>query len=188
MAPHAFWVIVDGTTPTSFRAKQRDALVPTLKQLQRTQPAVALRWFDRGQLWDSPIAARDALKAQRRMRPDRKPGWRPGGDHFDPRERYKLTRDQKRARFKRLRSGNPADAAKTGGQGAWQTRWEDRTPGSPRAGIPDRKPSWKTGKAPGQRPGKSGSAGRSSGGGRPFIAGARSRNRRPGPRRPKRDR
>ena len=78
-APHAFWVIVDGTTPTSFRAKHREDLVPTLTQLQRTQPAVVLRWFDRGQLWESPIAARDALEARRRMRSDRPPTWRPGG-------------------------------------------------------------------------------------------------------------
>lgn len=113
MPTHAFWVIVDGTTPTAFRAKQRDVLVPTLKQLQRTQPTVALRWFDRGQLWDSPIAAHDALKARRSLRSDRKPNWRPGGDHVDPRDRFKLTRDQKRAKFKRLRSRNP---------GSWEGR------------------------------------------------------------------
>jgi hypothetical protein len=129
-APHAFWVIVDGATPTAFRAKHRDDLVPTLKQLQRTQPAVVLRWFDRGRLWDSPIAAREALKAQRRLRSDRGPGWRPGGSHVDPRERYKLTRDQKRARFKRRRFG-----AKPGGVAGKPDGWEARKPGSGKAGA-----------------------------------------------------
>ena len=63
---HAFWVIVVGTTPTSFRARHPEDLLPTLKQLQNTQPDVALRWFDRGKLWESPEAALDALKAERR--------------------------------------------------------------------------------------------------------------------------
>lgn len=118
-APHSFWVIVDGTTPTAFRARQREDLVPTLKQLQRTQPAVVLRWFHRGQLWESPVAAVEALKAKRRLRSDRGPAWRPGGNHADPRERFKLTRDQKRARFKRRRFGKPEShaAAKPGNRG-----------------------------------------------------------------------
>ena len=138
-APHAFWVIVDGTTPTSFRAKHREDLVPTLTQLQRTQPAVVLRWFDRGQLWESPIAARDALKAQRRMRPDRPPSWRPGGDHVDPRERFKLTRDQKRARFKKRSWGKPGtpDAGTPGGWGTGEPGSQGtRKPGSQHAGKP----------------------------------------------------
>jgi hypothetical protein len=115
-APHAFWVIVDGATPTAFRSKHRDDLVPTLKQLQRTQPAVVLRWFDRGRLWDSPLAAKEALRDRRRLRSDRGPGWRPGGSHADPRERYKLTRDQKRARFKKRRFGKPGSGKSGGGK------------------------------------------------------------------------
>jgi hypothetical protein len=136
-APHSFWVIVDGTTPTAFRARQREDLVPTLKQLQRTQPAVVLRWFHRGQLWDSPIAAVEAMKAKRRLRSDRGPAWRPGGTHVDPRERFKLTRDQKRARFKRRRFGKPGSPGdgKPGSSGAGKSgSWEARTPGSSGAG------------------------------------------------------
>ena len=144
-APHAFWVIVDGATPTAFRAKQRDTLIPTLKQLQRTQPNVSLRWFDRGRLWDSPLAARDALRVRRLARPDRRPDWRPGGNHVDPKERFKLTRDQKRARFKKRRPGaGKPDSWKAGKPESWK------------AGKPE---SWKAGKPGSQEAGKLGSRG-----------------------------
>lgn len=136
MPSHAFWVIVAGTTPTAFRARERETLLPTLKQLQRTQPDVHLRWFDRGKLWDSPIAAREALYAQRKMRSDRKPGWRPGGNHADPRERYKLTRDQKRARFKRKQRGDgPGPPSR-----------------SPRLGEPGKRGDAEAGKTGSQKP------------------------------------
>jgi hypothetical protein len=145
-APHAFWVIVDGVTPTAFRAKQRETLIPTLKQLQRTQPNVSLRWFDRGRLWDSPLAARDALRARRLSRPDRRPEWRQGGNHVDPKERFKLTRDQKRARFKKRRAwgaGKPGsqEAGKPGEEARKPESWKARKPGSWKAGKPER---WKT--------------------------------------------
>lgn len=100
MAQHAFWVIVDGQTPTSFRARQREDLLPTLTQLKRTQPNVVLMWFERGRLWGSTEEAREALTVRRKA-PDRRPrAWRPGGDHVDPRAKYEISRDQKRARFK----------------------------------------------------------------------------------------
>lgn len=157
-APHAFWVIVDGVTPTAFRAKQRDTLIPTLKQLQRTQPNVSLRWFDRGRLWDSPLAARDALRARRLARPDRRPEWRPGGNHVDPKERFKLTRDQKRARFKKRRAwgAQKPESWKAGKPESWKAA----EPGSQEARKPAagaRKPgSWKAGKFGSQRDGKPG--------------------------------
>jgi hypothetical protein len=102
-----YWVILAGTTPTAFRARERDDLVPTLRQLQRTQPDVTLQWFARGKLWESPDAAEAAAIAERRVARARPPTWRPGGAHKDPRERYQMTRDQKRARFKR-NLGGPA--------------------------------------------------------------------------------
>ena len=106
MSRHGWWVIVARSKPTAFRAKRRDTLVPTLRQLQRTTPDAALMWFDRGRFWESQTQAADALKAARTA--PRRPGdWRPGGDHKDPRARYALTRDQKRARYKsRLRSAS----------------------------------------------------------------------------------
>lgn len=200
-APHSFWVIVDGTTPTAFRARQREDLLPTLKQLQRTQPAVVLRWFDRGQLWESPIAASEALKMKRRLRSDRGPGWRPGGSHVDPRERFQLTRDQKRARFKRRRfakpgSGEPGEpgswgARKSGSPGAGKPgAWGARKPGGSGARKPGgwgaKKPGgWGAGKAgkPGSwGPGPGSSGARKPVGRAPFRTGSRR------PRGPKRDR
>jgi hypothetical protein len=100
MARHAYWVILVGTTPTAFRSSTRDVLVPTWRQLQRTQSDVTLRWFERGRLWESPEAARFGLRAKPPDAEKRRADWRPGGDHRDPRARFELTRDQKRARFK----------------------------------------------------------------------------------------
>ena len=123
--PHRCWVILVGDVPTSFRAREREDLVPAFKQLQRTQPTVALRWFERGRVWESPDAAQAAIKlaatAALEKRPRREPGaeprrgrdWRPGGEHKDPRARFELTRDQKRAKFKRnliAGSGEAPDA------------------------------------------------------------------------------
>ena len=100
--PHAYWVIIIGNTPTAFRAREKDTLIPTLKQLQRTQPTALLKWFDRGRLWSSPLEAHDALKAARhRPATSRGRDWRPGGAHKDPRARFEISRDEKRARFKR---------------------------------------------------------------------------------------
>jgi hypothetical protein len=100
MPLHAHWVIIAAKAPTAFRAKRRETLVPTLTQLQRTQPDAELRWFEGGRLWASPAEA-EAARAERRRRPKRPSDWRPGGDHKDPRARFELSRDEKRARFKR---------------------------------------------------------------------------------------
>ena len=152
---HAFWVIVAGNTPTAFRARLADELLPTLHQLQRTHPDVVLRWFDRGKLWDSPEQALEALKAARRAKSDRGKDWRPGGEHADPRARFKLTRDEKRARFKRRqwRDDRPPSTSDSGRSGAdrpptsyprrddrrpWSGRRDDRPPLSERRD--DRRP------------------------------------------------
>lgn len=115
--PHSrgWWVILDGATPTAFRARIRDTLLPTLHQLHRTQPNVTLRWVERGRVWESPDQARDAALAARRKpkAPGRPREWRPGGQHRDPRQRYELTRDQKRARF-RARQQRPARPGRPG--------------------------------------------------------------------------
>ena len=104
---HAYWVIVSGANATAFRARRPEDLLPTLKQLQRTQPDAAMKWFERGRLWDSPEQALADLRRPR-MSSGRGRDWRPGGSHTDPRARYKLSRDEKRARFKqRLRRDGP---------------------------------------------------------------------------------
>lgn len=124
---HAFWTIIYGNAPTSFRAATPEELLPTLKQLQSTHPDAVMMWFARGRLWRSPEEARDALFRQRARRPDRRASgparsdardagetgtrkprsgegsrgreWRPGGAHRDPRDRFKLPREVRRKRF-----------------------------------------------------------------------------------------
>jgi hypothetical protein len=134
MARHAYWVILAGTTPTAFRSSSRDVLVPTLRQLQRTQPDVTLRWFERGRLWESPEAARFGSRARPPAGDRRGEGWRPGGDHRDPHARFELTRDQRRARFKD-RARRTREQVPPGGSGH-----EPPAPGSPPPPGRPRKP------------------------------------------------
>ncbi|HUF47061.1 MAG TPA: hypothetical protein VMM93_04535 [Vicinamibacterales bacterium] len=106
MPRQGHWVIIIASTPTAFRARQPEQLLPTLKQLQRTQKDAAMRWFDGRRFWASPAEAEHAER-ERSKAPKRPRSWRPGGEHRDPRDQYKQTRDQKRARFKqRLRRQN----------------------------------------------------------------------------------
>ena len=97
----ATWVIVSGDTVTSFRSRDRDDLIPTLKQLQRKDPEATLKFFARGKLWDSDVQAREDLMAARQSKRTRNDAWRPGGKHADPRARFEISRDEKRARYKK---------------------------------------------------------------------------------------
>jgi hypothetical protein len=168
VARHSFWVIVDGGIPTSFRSSEREDLVPTLAQLKRTQPNCELKWFERGKLWTGPGEARDALIA-RRESPKRPGGWRPGGDHVDPRAKYERSRDERRAQYKARHGGfrdprrRPFDSAPGTGrppddQDAGQTRGprdDARGPGSwPRRDRPPAGPldSARAGRPQGDRP------------------------------------
>lgn len=97
-----YWTIVFGGQPTAFRSATREELLPTFKQIQSKNPDAQLRYFARGKLWYSDEDARAALmrerfeKSQKRRTPDRGRTWRPGGDHKDPRARFKVPRDVKR--------------------------------------------------------------------------------------------
>ena len=94
-----YWTIILDGKPTAFRAHTSEELLPTLRQLQARHPDAAMLWFARGRLWNSPEEA-SAAAAARRAKPERRsPGWRPGGEHRDPRDRFKVPRDEKRRRF-----------------------------------------------------------------------------------------
>ena len=83
---YAFWTILIDRQPTAFRARERAELLPTLAQLRRTNDDVMLKWFSRGRLWESPeeeLAARTSRTEQRGR------DWRPGGEHKDPRARFR---------------------------------------------------------------------------------------------------
>lgn len=91
---YAYWTILIDNAPTAFRAKLQEDLLPTLKQLQNKQPTAIFKWFSRGRLWDSPEQERDAYRARRpagRQPAGERRGreWRPGGEHRDPRDRFK---------------------------------------------------------------------------------------------------
>lgn len=134
------WVIVAGGQPTAFRSHDPEALLPTLKQLQRTQPDSMLRWFERGKLWTSPADAAFALRAKRRPKEPRGPGWRPGGSHADPRAKYRLTRDQKRARFKQRQRRNEQPKGQAPGEPAGPARPRSSSRQRPRRFGPPRSP------------------------------------------------
>ena len=151
------WVIVAGTQPTAFRARDAEDLVPTLRQLQRTQSDVSLMWFERGRLWPSPDEARHALLERRRQPTGRGRDWRPGGNHKDPRAKFDVPRDVKRARFKkRLIAGRirdeetgPSSRPPSGGSSG-----PSRAPGSPNPSGPRGARPFRNGPpASGTRPG-----------------------------------
>lgn len=130
---HVYWTIIYGNQATSFRAATPDELLPTLRQLQSRHPDAVLKFFARGRLWNSPEEARprrDTRRPDQARRDNRRPenqrdgrrdsrqrsgagqpvgerrgkNWRPGGEHQDPRDRWKVPRDVKRKRFaQRLR-------------------------------------------------------------------------------------
>jgi hypothetical protein len=88
----AFWTIILDGQPTAFRARERETLLPTLKQLQSRNPDAVMKWFARGRLWESPAEARRQPPIShhgRRATERRGPEWRPGGQHVDPRFRSK---------------------------------------------------------------------------------------------------
>ena len=91
---YAYWTILIDQQPTAFRAREQDELLPTLAQLRRTNKDVLLKWFARGQLWDSPEEEREAQRTpaplERRTR-----DWRPGGKHEDPRAKFKRKKGPK---------------------------------------------------------------------------------------------
>jgi hypothetical protein len=98
-----YWTILIDGQPTAFRAHQQADLLPTFVQIRRTNPTAEMKWFARGRVWDSPAAATEAQAEQRRPRtPDvRGADWRPGGQHKDPRARFKVSRDERRKKFAR---------------------------------------------------------------------------------------
>ncbi len=112
----SYWTILAGGLPTSFRAAEREDLLPTLRRLQAKHPDAEMKWFQRGQLWESPDAAR--AEFQKAIAP-RGRDWRPGGEHRDPRavfKKNKQARNQARRqeRFTRKHASETKDSASKG--------------------------------------------------------------------------
>lgn len=120
----AYWTILIDNAPTAFRAREAEELLPTVAQLRRTNANVILKWFARGRLWDSQQQERDDFQ-RRKWRPARPHGgaggevqperrskeWRPGGDHKDPRARFKRDKKSGKKPFQKSadRTGKPWD-------------------------------------------------------------------------------
>lgn len=95
---HRYWTILIDGQPTAFRAAETEELLPTFNRLKEKHADTVMKWFERGRLWDSRDAARQEAPADSRERRDR--GWRPGGEHRDPREKYQVAKKAKWQRFK----------------------------------------------------------------------------------------
>ena len=152
---YAYWTIMAGGLPTAFRAVEREELLPTFNRLKQKHPDAEMKYFARGRLWSSPEEAQHDAEARRARgrRPAERRGrdWRPGGEHQDPRQKFKDAKkernlDWRKQRFERRqgsdRGDRPADrSAATPDRSQGPPR--DRKPfgGPPRDGPPrDRKP------------------------------------------------
>jgi len=190
----AYWTIILDGIATSFRARERDEILPLFNQLKKKNPGALLKWFSGGKLWDSPEQAKaerllerdrefrnqrdqrdregrefrasqgdrrgfgdrpqgrpsdrapwkgsdrpmgprpdrplapppdrdrapwkggdSAPPADRPKEPRRSKDWRPGGEHKDPRDKYKLPPGEARKRWKQRHLGPGSSGPKTFG-------------------------------------------------------------------------
>ncbi len=139
---HAYWTILIGGAPTAFRAHDRADLEPTFERLRQKQPDVAMKYFARGRLWESPDEARrDTVPPER---PDtRGREWRPGGSHRDPRDRFKPKKGK--PRFEGQRRERPQDERRgqehrSPDKSTEQRRPDERSPEQRRPWTPKPKP------------------------------------------------
>jgi hypothetical protein len=164
---YAYWTIIAGGLPTAFRMTEREELLPTFRRIKQRHPDAEMKYFARGRLWGSPVEARvesERLQAEANARrgmraPSRGRAWRPGGEHQDPRQKFKdakkvRNQDRRQERFDRKHktgappSGGGAPTRRTpASTRAPRTEWRDR-PGSDR---PPRDRARQEG-APGDRP------------------------------------
>jgi hypothetical protein len=109
---YSYWTILAGALPTAFRAAERADLLPTFNRIRQKHPDAQMKWFARGRLWESPEEAQADLQ-RARVRRDRH--WRPGGDHRDPRQTLRKSRQRGTAR-REHKPGRPSPKPASGGQ------------------------------------------------------------------------
>ncbi len=103
---YSYWTIVAGGLPTAFRAAEREELLPTFKRIQEKHPDAEMKYFARGKLWASQDEARATAEARRA--PDHRPesrgrDWRPGGEHRDPRQKFKDAKKDRNLEWRKQR-------------------------------------------------------------------------------------
>ena len=159
---YAYWTILIDQKPTAFRAREREELLPTFHQLRRKNTDVVMKWFARGRLWESPEAAQAAQRAPKPPLEKRGRDWRPGGEHRDPRDRFK-----KRSSSQGARSESWGDREKPGGRPPSRPWSNKPASGPPRSSQPwSGKP--KGGAPRGERPSTGTPKGRPPRGDRPW--------------------
>jgi|SRR5712671_412444 len=93
---YVYWTILIDGKATAFRAREREELLPTFNQLARKNAAIEMRYFARGRLWDNPEQAQWASRNMSEVPTEKRSrGWRPGGEHKDPRARFTKTGDRR---------------------------------------------------------------------------------------------
>jgi hypothetical protein len=180
-----YWTIIAGGLPTAFRATEREELLPTFKRIREKHPDAEMKYFARGRLWASADEAKqeaDAVRARAPRGDARGRDWRPGGEHRDPRQKFKDAKkkrnlDWRKERFERRQApGIESPREKPHGdplrRPAGRPPGHERTPGGPPR---DRKPG-------GGRPWDAGGPPRDSkhAGGRPWRPSGPPRDRTPG--------
>ena len=141
---YAYWTILIDGKATAFRAREREELEPSYGQLARKNTDIAMRYFARGKLWDSPEQAQWASRSLPPAAESRGRDWRPGGAHKDPRARFKKSEGPK---------GAPRSAARPAGHETSGRRLPEV------AKVPTAKPqrSWRNGQAVDRTPSQTGS-------------------------------
>ena len=104
---YAYWTILIDSRPTAFRARDREELLPTLRQLLRTNKDVVLKWFARGKVWDSREAELEARQRPKETKERRERDWRPGGTHQDPRSRFRAGPERRKPSGRRADTPRP---------------------------------------------------------------------------------
>jgi hypothetical protein len=107
----AYWTILIDNKATAFRSRDEAELLPTLNQLRRKNSDVVMKWFARGRLWDTPEQAQWAGKNLKGSEEKRGKGWRPGGEHKDPRARF----EKGKKNHRQQRGDRPSGGAQVAG-------------------------------------------------------------------------
>ena len=164
---YSYWTIIAGGLPTAFRAAEKDELLPTYARIKQKHPDAEMKWFARGKLWESPESARAATRRPEQppsgvSSPSRGREWRPGGEHRDPRQKYRDAKtarnvDRRKQKFERKRqfeqSGPVAQQPSRkplGPRLGPRRQGKDERPRqmSPRMDRPDREPTRRDGQKP----------------------------------------
>ena len=143
---YAYWTIIAGGLPTAFRTTEREELLPTFRRIKQKHADAEMKYFARGRLWRSQEEARLEAEAKRAAATERQSArggaprgrdWRPGGEHHDPRQKFKdakkvRNQEWRKDRFdRRQQSGaarRPGETPARPAPRAQLTEWHDRGP------------------------------------------------------------